>query len=352
MAEDAFTEKDGSPESENASSRGLAERALLLEHFRNTVTDPRNEHGAKFELSKCRCNCWFCPGCCMLMGYNLRARLIPILETFTGIIMVTLTIDPQLFPDPKTAYLYAMRKRCISVTTQDLSRWGYLLTRRYFYVVEWQKITEYAHFHVLYDSKFIDWNALLRSWSKHRPKDAGQVIGKRPPFGTVLFSAPKFKDAYHAACYATKYLIKYPEELFPAWVLEMGKERRIRRYSTSRGFWNTEPKTRKEPEKKRTVEKQTYADKVLSCGDSVNVFEIESKTDLETGEISPSRVWVGQVSIRSEKVLPNLYDPGNPERNRRSLMAENLGQVETIIEAASGEKPEWKRKRHSKISMN
>ena len=193
---DTDDQKQGCPPaSENASSREAGGSPLLLEHFQNTVTNPTNEHGAKYEISKCRCDCWFCPDCCQSMGYNLRARLIPILETFHGIIMVTYTIDPELFPDPKTAYLYAMDKRCISVTTQDLFRWNYLKTRRYFYVLEWQKDTEMVHFHVLYDSVFIEWNKILKSWDKHRPKDAGPVKDNRPAFGTVLFSSSKFKSS-------------------------------------------------------------------------------------------------------------------------------------------------------------
>ena len=164
----------------------------LFKYLHNTVTNKPNEFGARFEVAKCNCRCWFCPDCCEFMGYNLRGRLIPVLETFEGLIMVTLTIDPLLFPDPRTAYLYTMDKRCISVTTQDLDRWGHLFSRRYFYVVEWQKNTLQAHFHILYDSNFILWDDILKSWSKHRPKDAGPIQGNRPAFGTVLFSAPKF----------------------------------------------------------------------------------------------------------------------------------------------------------------
>ena len=114
----------------------------LLEYSHNTVTRLGNEHGSYYEVSKCLCNCWFCPDCSKVKGYNLRAKLIPILETFRGLLLVTFTIDPALFPDPKEAFFYTMDKRCISVTTQDLYRWGYLNSRRYFYVLEWQKHTK------------------------------------------------------------------------------------------------------------------------------------------------------------------------------------------------------------------
>ncbi|MCK5174002.1 MAG: hypothetical protein KAR47_11470 [Planctomycetes bacterium] len=320
--------------------------SYLLEHLHNTVTNPGNEHGAYFEVAKCNCRCWFCPDCCMIEGYKLRGRLIPVLETFDGLIMASLTIDPQLFSDPQTAYLYTAEKRCIGITTQDLDRWGHLNTRRYFYVVEWQKNTEQAHYHILYDSNFIPWDSLLRSWSKHRPKDAGPVEGKRPAFGTVIFSAPKFASPVHAARYATKYLIKVPEYGFPRRVLEMGKDRRIRRYSTSRGFWGTKSARQdRETTTTRKNRQRTYAQRIAKCGDSVNVFEIAETLDIETGEIQHKNVWIGQLDADASTVMENLYDPGNPERKRRSLLARNQNEALQIIRAASSPSVDWIRHR-------
>lgn len=318
----------------------------LFKYLHNTVTNPGNEHGAYFEVSKCNCRCWFCPECCTIEGYKLRGRLIPVLETFDGLIMVSLTVDPDLFPDPKTAYLYMMDKRCISVTTQDLYRWNHLATRRYFYVVEWQKKTEQAHFHILYDSKYISWDSLLASWSKHRPKDAGAIIGNRPAFGTVMFSAPKFANPVHAARYATKYLIKTPEHGFPEWVLAMGTNRRIRRFSTSRGFWGTTSKRQSNnPESTRKKTQRTYAEKIAKCGDSINVFEIAEMVDKETGEVKHDRAWVGQINANASTVMNNLYDPGNPDRMRRSLLARNQKEVLQIIRKADNKHVDFIRHR-------
>jgi hypothetical protein len=278
------------------------------------------------------------------MGYALRARLVPILQTFKGLTMVTFTIDPTLFPDPESAYFYMKDKRCIAKTIQDLKRWGYLNTPRYFYVVEWQKNTQQAHFHVLFDSSYIEWNALLKSWSKHRPKDSGPVQGDRPAFGTVLFSAPRFADAVHAASYATKYLIKAPSEGFPDWVLDMGDETRIRRYSASKGFWGTTAKatTSTSTERKNTF--KTYRQRIATCGDSVHVFEVKEGLDRKTGEISTEHVWLGQLDADAA-VIDQIPDSGNPERRRRSLAAQSLADVLRIIKEATGKTPEWKQRR-------
>lgn len=321
--------------------------SFLLEDFRNTVTNPGNEHGAYYEVAKCRCNSWFCPECCIILGYNLRASLISILGTFGGMLMVSFTVDPTLFPDPKTAYLYMQKNRCISCTIQDLDRWKHIFSRRYFYVVEWQNDTEQAHFHVLLDSNFVPFNALLDSWSKHRPPEAGPVIGNRPAFGTVIFSAPDFgRNFEYAANYATKYLIKSPEHGYPEWVLGM---KRIRRYSTSREFWDRPKKIHsKNPDSKRKRHEKTYRDRLEQCGNGVNIIEISSVIDPDTGEIKTIRQWVGQLNAEASELIPKLYDPGNPDRPRRSLLAFSPGHAKQILEAASGKKLEWTRYRRTR----
>jgi len=316
--------------------------SVLLEHAGNSVTHPVNEYGDRFEVAKRRCKCAFCPDCARIMGYNLRKKLFPILETFSGLLLLTFTVDPALFPDPQTAYLYMRDRRCIARTIRDLFRKHYLSTRRYFYVVEWQKETEQAHFHVLVDARFIPWDELLRSWAKHRPKDAGPVIGNHPAFGTALISKPCFRGGpAHAARYVTKYLTKTPEHGFPEWVLQLGEETRIRRYSTSKGFWGNPPKMPSEPEKKREAKPRTYAERIEACGSSVNVFEIRESVDKETGEIQITRTWAGELRADANKVLERLFDPGDPRRSRRTLLALSVPHIQRIISIAAGHDAAW-----------
>ena len=283
----------------------------------------------------------------MQQGLKLRERLIPVLATFKGLIMLSLTVDPELFPDPKTAYLYTMDKRCLSVLAQDLHRQNHLCTRRYFYVVEWQQNTEQAHYHVLYDAVFIPWDDALRAWDKNRPQEAGPIIGNRPAYGTVTFSAPKFANPLHAARYATKYLTKVPEYGFPAWVLDMGADRRIRRYSANRGFWGTPSKPKTEPKTTRKNSRKSYTEKIARCGDSVNLFENVELINPITGEITKHKLWIGQLDAPAKDVLDNLFDPGNPERNRRSLMASSLQQAKRIIDTVTKRENDFLRFRKS-----
>jgi hypothetical protein len=259
--------------------------------------------------------------------------------------MVTLTVDPLLFPDPKTAYLYLMKKRCISVTIQDLDRRGHLATRKYFYVVEWQMAsTQLPHFHVLCDTTYIPWETMVESWSKHRPKDAGPVMGNRPVFGYVAFTAPKFESPVHAARYATKYLTKFPKKGFPGWVMNMGKGRRVRRYSASRGFWGTASPKNTQPKTSREGSQKTYRERVGACGDSVHVFQMGEYLDRNTGELTIERVWLGQLEADAS-LIDRLWDPGEPARRRRSLLAQSPLEVRRIIENATGQRIEWRHRR-------
>jgi len=315
---------------------------LLLEHVGNTVTGAVNEHGAHFEAAKKRCKCAFCRDCSRIMGYNVRKRLFPILDTFSGQVLVTLTVDPTLFADARSAYLYIRERRCIARTIQDLFRWGYLCSRRYFYVVEWQKNTQQAHFHVLVDAHFVPHDALERSWGKHRPDNAGACAEGRPLFGYVYISKPRFAGGpAHAARYVTKYLTKIPEHGFPQWVLQLGKDTRVRRYSASRRFWETISERRTESAKKRQCEARTYAERVQACGSSVNVFEVREAVNRETGELLVKRQWIGELQANANIVMESLFDPGEPRRSRRSLLARSVSDVQRIVSAVIGHEAVW-----------
>lgn len=313
--------------------------SLLLETKAYSVTGPAGDAG--FEVAKHRCRCWFCPDCCRILGANLRKRLEPILETFGGLLMVTFTVDPSLFIDAAQAYFYMRDRRCIARTIQDLDRGGYLHSRRYFYVVEWQKHTQQAHFHVLLDASFIPWQFLLDSWSKHRPETAGPVVSGRPAFGTVLISKPRFSGgAAHAARYVTKYLTKTPEYGFPKWVLQMGMYTRIRRYSTSRGFWG-EKTVPSEPGTPRDIERRSYRQRLDQCGSSVDLYEIREVVDTSTGEIEKKPRWIGELAVPAQQLFERLHDSRDVRPSRRSLTATTSADAVQSIERAVGYKVRW-----------
>ncbi|WP_013630137.1 rolling circle replication-associated protein [Rubinisphaera brasiliensis] len=181
------------------------------------------------------CRSWFCEKCCLGLGLQRRALLYDVLKTFGACQMWTLTIDPLLFASPLESFLYVRKRRSISELVRALKKGGHLLSRRYFYVVEWQKNTEMPHWHLLVDARHIPFDDVCEIWNRNRPKYLPPPCGDRPAFGSVRYSAPKFSNAMHAANYATKYLIKHPEHGYPPWVRDFNG--RIQRFGTSRGFW-------------------------------------------------------------------------------------------------------------------
>jgi hypothetical protein len=191
---------------------------------------------------------------------------------------------------------------------QDLHRWGLLHSRRYAYVLEFQRETQQPHFHLLCDSSFVGHAQLIEAWGKHRPKSAGPSLAGRPPLGWCWISKPKFANARHAARYATKYLVKVPKDGFPSWVLVMGRDRRVPRFQPSRGFWGGRPEPRTPAESTRQVVGRSYADRLADCGSTVNMFQAMEHIDTDTGEVRPSLRWCGRIDESAG--LLSLIEPG------------------------------------------
>lgn len=244
----------------------------------------------KMEAIKCGCKSWFCPTCAVGQGVKFRERLMKVLETFEWVQMWTLTVDPSLYESEKECYLAVKGQRMISELMRALKERGYLATGRFIYFVEWHK-SGWPHFHLLVDSKFIPHSVVKEIWNSNRPADAGPVLHAescdciecggigpvklRPAFGSVRFSKGQFNSVFHAACYATKYLTKYPEHGYPRWVLECNT-RVIRRYGVSRGFWG-EMKARKEPKgRTSTKSERRVIDQLQDCGREVAVVQHET----------------------------------------------------------------------------
>ncbi len=285
------------------------------------------------------------------MGRQLRDKLVPILGTFREIMMWTFTVDPKLFDSPRDAYFYVRENRCIARTVAEIFDGGWLHSRRYWYVVEWQRDTQMAHYHVLLDASFIPWDFVLSAWGKHRPSEAGPVEATRPEFGTVLYSKGRgakdgpFESAEHAAAYVVKYLRKLPKAGFPGWVLDMGAETRIRRYSASRGFWGTH--TERADAKGTTPIHLDYRTRVERCASTVDVYEVRQRVDVSTGELITERAWVGELDLPAS-ALQDIPTDLAPQRSRRLLQVPSLATALLAITMATGKTPAWKNRGKTK----
>lgn len=242
----AFT--DAAKENAETAARG-SERseeprggeAVLLEQKQKRCDHPETtphreavKHQEFIRLHPHKCKSWYCPQCCQAQGIKTRMRLIRELEGAEHLQMWTFTIDPSLFPNgPRSAHAYVTSKRLIARVTRQLKKRGYLLSGRWFSVLEFQR-NGMPHWHLLVEAEFVPIAVVQEIWDRFRPKEAGPVEEDRPAFGMLRFSAPKNLSGLHAARYVTKYLIKAPEE-FPEWVKDY--EGNLPRYTTSRGFW-------------------------------------------------------------------------------------------------------------------
>ncbi|MEM1331326.1 MAG: hypothetical protein AAGG07_12275 [Planctomycetota bacterium] len=250
-------------------------------------------------------------------------------------LMLTLTVDPALFGSAEEADRYMRERRVIGRLIQDLWRWRYLHSRRYFSISEWQKDTEQTHFHILVDASFIPKADLDRAWDKNRPETAPPREPNRPGFGMTRISKRDFRDAVHAARYATKYLMKVPKHGWPKWVLNSGVDRRLMRYTVSKGFWN-----RKKPDDPRyrlsfrRLFPRTYLRRLTECGVTVNLFEV---LDFGRG-VEPRKAyhWIGRLDI-DEDILADLRDR-LPAAGKRGvdLFTDSLATAVARLSQAAG----------------
>ena len=94
----------------------------------------------------------------------------------------------------------------------------------------------------------------------------------------------------------------------------------------------------------------TYAERIKKCGKSVNLFEIGTAIAPDTGELVAQRYWVGQLDVDSKTLFDRLWDPGKPERQRRSLLALSVPHAKQIIDTVMGEEVQWIRVRKTKLA--
>jgi hypothetical protein len=280
--------------------------AASLECLSNTVETGKS--GEELHICANRCKSWFCPHCARIQGPRLRAKLIDRVESWRNPMMLTLTIDPDLFDDAEAAFKHVTESRAIAKVMAMLA--PFLSSPGYFVVIEFQE-NGWPHWHVLCDAVRIPIDKIRAAWKRFVPRRRRHLIRpKVDSMGIVRFSKPGgFKSAKHAALYVSKYLTKYPDGGFPAWVMDA--KYRIRRFSTSRGFWG-ELSHRKlsvveddeddeevvDSIEDETREGRTHMQRLGTCCRSCSVYSIEEVVDKASGEARRVRRFFRKLSCQ------------------------------------------------------
>jgi hypothetical protein len=297
------------------------------------------------------------------MGLRLRDRLKDRLRRWPAVTMLTLTLDPQLHASPQEAWKYCQDKRAVAETVRRLEQWGYMQAvegkREWFAVLEWQE-NGWPHWHVLIPTAPSSdlFAALKRAWNMNWPEWEARVSIGRPGFGAVRFTTDKSLASDHAANYACKYVIKYPERGFPDWVLD-GNRKGVHRFTAARGFWGYSTKAEsldgQEAEQAEdfpmggtcqadagmdpSPDRVTVRQVLDRCGKSSNLFEVVEIVNKRTGEVRQVRHYVATLPAPLADVRDTIVAEEYPT-NGRSLLFDlkGPGWVELLRQAkgASG----------------
>lgn len=372
-AANGVPDRGGAPPVGGGTTGGDA-GAAYLEPVGKHCDNEEHEPKPFFEVRPCRCRSWFCPHCCTGKGLTLRERLIPIVQTFTALQMWTFTLDPKLFNNPADAFSHVRQTRALGNVIRKLRRWGFLHSARYFYVVEWQK-NGMPHFHVLLDASHIPVEKVREAWNAYIPK--GFERASLPAgLGWVKFSAPRFKSPEHAAHYACKYLIKYPQEGYPDWVLDSHD---IHRYGTSRGFWgqsdeleDLDDETEASPEESSppdgsdccpacghvedgacdhcsacgwsaldepaSLPRRTIREGLAKCGAKAVLLRVTMAIDPQTGELRQQRHFLARLRVDLGQVASALGKPDQAAERYLMLDGKQAAWVQAVLSERKGER--------------
>lgn len=198
------------------AGREAASARLDLKGYKRTLPTRR------VVLRTHRCKVRTCRTCGPRHGYRVRGGLLAKADQFRKPGLLTLTCKRANFESPEDAHSF--------ITDGGLIRrlMRFLGVKRYVWVLEFQQKTGmgWPHWHILIDladlpGQRVDLTHAWRLW-----RDKWQCGG------VDLQLRKHFTTSTHAIRYVTKYLTKYPQKGYPAWVLQ--STRRIRFFQACR----------------------------------------------------------------------------------------------------------------------
>lgn len=240
--------------------------------------------GTGYLLRTCRCWSRACRHCAPIMGRRVLGRLLQNVVTWRYPRMLTLTVDRSHFASPEAAYKYVTEKRLLPRLMTALG------VDRYVRVLEFQMKTwddrgrGWPHWHFVIDKVgsrgHVSYAKAWKLWRDTWKVGGVDVTNQKKMEG---------KSPAYIVTYLCKYLVKYPEEGFPSWILDL---RNVRFVQASRsvgalvfaGAGVSGDETLPDPEASDTAEDdvvdhwpreaRTLRERLAVCGESSSLFAV------------------------------------------------------------------------------
>lgn len=276
----------------------------------NSVRGESQDSGDKVYLKSCRCWSRACSTCSGVLGRRVQHRLLEGSVMWLHPRLLTLTVDRSKFESPQAAYEYVTEGRYVArlLSLLGVQRWVKVLE---FQMETWdERGRGWPHWHMIIDKAgkrgYVDYK---RAWSLWR--DVWGIGGVDVTNQKKMEGRPT-SDIIRYLC---KYMVKYPSDGFPSWVLDktnvrfLQASRSVGAIVGVRGEGGSEgsvsivvPGANVEVKKNRKkIFSHTIRERVADCGASCSLFEKNGAG--KEKYISRIPVRVGQVALAGKMGL-------------------------------------------------
>lgn len=243
-------------------------------------------------LQPVKCQCQWCPECCVREAVILRERLRPVVQQWSRARMVTLSIDRKKWPEgPRHCWQTLQAKRRVWCFVKKLVRRKLLVCGDFFYVIEFHPSSpEWFHYHIAFRADGRWPNKFDRDWPRFQ-----NMLAQLWGHGFAQASdETKTSCPEHAMNYLTKYVAKQDVGP-PSWIRDGSVT--FRKFSTSRGLIEP-PKKRKPKKTNRVLKKRRPPSEIIAnCRKKSRMMKVNTLKNEYIGGTDEIKVYRYQAQI-------------------------------------------------------
>lgn len=279
---------------------GPADRFKIRE---NSVRgDTEDTEGEGYELRSCRCWSRACSHCAPVLGRRVTSRLLQQVSSWKHPRLLTLTVDRSLFTSPQHAYKYVTKARLLPrlMAALGVERWVRVLE---FQMMTWdERGRGWPHWHFMIDKGtrrgYVNYAKAWHLWRDEWKVGGVDVTNQKKMEG---------KAPAYMVTYLCKYLVKFPQEGFPSWVMDLTNVRFIQGSRSVGALVCTSPGEKAEiaateasvgatvePEEEGSTGRlrvRSIRERIAGCGETSSLFAGSSHNE-----------YVGRLPVRSSQV--------------------------------------------------